>query len=174
MFIARINPGLEKAAAEAIESELPSCEDWTGINFNAVMLRVVAIVSGYIFIGPDLCRREEYLHASIRYTIDAFSGIRQLKTWRKWLRPVVASWIPEIRKIRDHKERAKKFLVPVIQARKKAMLMEGYQAPDDMLQWMINKADKFEEIQTDEDLAVLQLALSMAAIHTTTTTITHL
>ncbi|KAL1838915.1 hypothetical protein VTK73DRAFT_4199 [Phialemonium thermophilum] len=43
-----------------------------------------------------------------------------------------------------------------------------------MLQWMIDKADATKEPASDDELAFVQLQLSMAAIHTTTMTATHI
>lgn len=45
-------------------------------------------------------------------------------------------------------------------------MQSGDKGPDDLLQWMIRKAPAYN--MTDQDLAQMQLTLSMAAIHTTT------
>lgn len=45
-------------------------------------------------------------------------------------------------------------------------MKKGDEGPDDLLQWMIRKAPTYD--MTDQDLAQMQLTLSMAAIHTTT------
>lgn len=129
------------------------------------LLRTVAIVSGHIFLGPELCRREEYLHASINFTIDLFLAVRKLKTWNEWLRPIGQFFTPELQKVSEHRAKARAFLLPIIRERQRAMA-KGEEAPDDMLQWMMQKAWDFK--LNDEDLADIQLQLSMAAIHTTT------
>jgi choline dehydrogenase len=128
-------------------------------------------VSGDIFLGPELCRNEEYMFLSIRYTVDAFAGIYRLKMWRRWLRPIGVYFVPEIKTIEDHRRRVKNFLRPIIRARRDAMSKPGHKAPDDLLQWTLNKAPKFEhEIKSDDDIAMMQLRLSLAAIHTTSNT----
>jgi cytochrome P450 len=129
-------------------------------------LRIVAIVSGHVFLGPDLCRREEYLYASINFTVDVFKAVRQLKAWNRWLRPIVSFFTPELKQIQVHRQKARDFLLPIIRERRAALRAGKTDLPDDMLQWTINKATKFNE--SDEALADLQLTLSMAAIHTTT------
>lgn len=45
-------------------------------------------------------------------------------------------------------------------------MKKGQEGPDDLLQWMIRKAPTYN--MSDQDLAQMQLTLSMAAIHTTT------
>lgn len=130
----------------------------------------MAIVSGEIFLGPELSRNEEYMHLSIRYTVDAFTAIFKVKMWRKWLRPIGVYFIPEIKNIEDHRRRVKVFLGPVIKKRRD-MMARGDELPDDLLQWTLNKTGKFpEEMRTDDDVAMMQLRLSLAAIHTTSTT----
>jgi cytochrome P450 len=129
------------------------------------LLRIVATVSGNIFLGPDLCRREEYLHASINYTVDVFIAIRTLKRWPAWSRFIGQYFTPELKKIPEHRAKAKQFLVPIIHQRKKAMA-NGAEVPDDVLQWMLNKSAKWQI--SDEELAEEQLNMSLAAIHTTT------
>lgn len=157
---------------QSVKTELPPCDDWTPVVINQKILRIVAIVSGHIFLGPDLCRREEYLHASINYSVDLFAAVRALKKWPKIIRPVARYFTPQLNLVQEHEEKARKFLVPIIQQRK-AMMGTGQEMPDDMLQWTLNKSDA-HNMQDDAEIASLQLTLSMAAIHTTSMTTTHL
>jgi ent-kaurene oxidase len=110
------------------------------------------------------------MHLSIGYTVDAFTGIFKLKMWKKWLRPLAVYFVPEMKIIEDHRKRAKKLLGPIIKERREMMEMEG-ELPDDLLQWTLKKTAKFpEEMKSDDDVAMMQLRLSLAAIHTTSTT----
>lgn len=131
------------------------------------------IVSGHIFLSPDLCRREEYLHASIDFTVDVFAAVRALKRWPAFLRPLAARWfIPQLARLQNHREKAAKFLVPVIRERREAMRRAETEMPDDMLQWMLDKADEYG-VGDEKQMSEMQLTLSLAAIHTTSTTATH-
>jgi cytochrome P450 len=147
--------------------ELGPCEDWTPAVVYSKLLRMVAIISGSIFLGPDLCRRDEWVTPAITYTVDTFTAISKLKQWKSWTRPIGQYFIPELKSVREHRRKAKEFLAPVIQERRQ-MMREGKELPDDMLQWMMNKTEDFA--LSDDDLAVIQLNLSLAAIHTTTLT----
>lgn len=148
-----------------MEEVIGSCDDWTPEVLYGQLSKIIATVSGSVFIGSELCRREEYLHASINYTVDAFRAIGKLKKWHKLLRPVGQYFTPELKKIAEHRQAARKFLIPVISQRR-ALMADGGELPDDMLQWMMNKAEKLNI--SDIQLADAQLSLSMAAIHTTT------
>ncbi|KAK8066512.1 cytochrome P450 [Apiospora hydei] len=161
----RINPELAAEVERTVREELGPCDDWTPqMAFNP-LLRVVAIVSGRVFLGPDLCRREEYIYASTMYTVDVFRAVSKVKAWNQFLKPIAQFFIPELKTLSEHRRKARAFLAPVIQERKEAM-RNGSDLPDDMLQWMMNKAESYGV--SDARLAELQLDLSMAAIHTTT------
>ncbi|ETS77988.1 hypothetical protein PFICI_10050 [Pestalotiopsis fici W106-1] len=167
--LSRLNPRLGEEVARTVDEVLGPCEDWTRVTIHQKFLRIVAIVSGQIFLGPELCRKEEYLYASINYTVDVFAAIRKLKAWHHLLRPVAQYFIPEIKTLNEHRIKAREFLLPIIKERK-AAAAAGQELPDDMLQWMINKADEFQF--SDQELADTQLTLSLAAIHTTSATAT--
>lgn len=130
------------------------------------------MASGSIFLGPELCRKEEYLHASINYTVDVFTAVAALKKWPQILRPIGQFFVPELNRIQDHKDRATRFLRPIIRERKRMMDNEE-DLPDDLLQWMLNMAEQ-DGIRDEAYLSFQQLMLSMAAVHTTSTTAIHM
>jgi cytochrome P450 len=168
-LIDRINSRLADETAKTVVEELGPCEDWTpGIVYQK-LLRMVAIISGNVFLGPELCRREEWVVSAITYTVDLFTAIGKLKQWSPWTRPIGQYFIPELKSVREHRRKARAFLAPIIAERRKLM-SEGKELPDDMLQWMMNKTAEFG--LRDDELSLIQLNLSLAAIHTTTVTTT--
>ncbi|KAI0595189.1 ent-kaurene oxidase [Biscogniauxia sp. FL1348] len=167
--IVRINPRLTAETIRTISDEFPLCDNWTPVTLYPTLLRIVATVSGAIFIGPDLCRSEEYLKASMNYTLDFINAVSKLKQWNPWMRWFGRYFTPEVDNLFKERKKAHMFLEPIIKERRAAM-EAGKDLPDDTLQWMINKADEFKI--SDEKLAEIQLNLSMAAIHTTTLTLT--
>lgn len=167
--LVRLNPTLSEEVEEAMRLELPQTNEWTEININSKLLRIVAMASGRIFIGPELCRDEAYLDAAINYTIDVMTAVHLISFTPKWLRPLVARLLPQVKRVHRRVKEADDFLRPVVAARKKAAESMDYQEPDDMLQWIINSQKKFGE-KDDKELAKNQLGVSFAAIHTTTLT----
>ncbi|ORY59096.1 ent-kaurene oxidase [Pseudomassariella vexata] len=167
----RINPQLAAEAAFSVINELPpcDCDDWTPVVIYEKLLRIVAIVSGRIFLGPELCREEAWLHHAIHFTVDVFRAITKLKQWHPLLRPIGQYFIPELRGVAEHRRKAQEFLKPVILQRRE-MMRQGGPLPDDMLQWMLNKAE--ESNVGDNGMSEMLLGLSLAAIHTTTMTTT--
>ncbi|KAI0538638.1 cytochrome P450 [Xylaria digitata] len=164
--LVRLNPTIAQEVRDAMALELPSCVDWTSVNIHSKLLRIVAMVSGRIFIGADLCREEEYLDAAINYTIEVMTAQRAVVQMRPWLRPFFASRLPEIKKLEQRKKKAYEFLRPVIEARQQAAKSSTTDGPDDVLQWLIRNQPKFPDIHS-QNLVAVQLGLSFAAIHTT-------
>lgn len=169
----RLNPTLAEEVDRTLRAEFPSAKDWTEVNVYSKLLRIVAIVSGRIFIGPELCHDEEYIDAAVNYTTDlmkARGAIQYLPPWIRWL---MAPRLPQVKRLAEREEQARAFLQPVVAARRKAEREQpGYQKPDDMLQWFIDSLKKFGN-REDRELAKAQLGLSFAAIHTTTLTTTN-
>ncbi|RYP88811.1 hypothetical protein DL769_000225 [Monosporascus sp. CRB-8-3] len=130
------------------------------------------MVSGLIFLGPDLCRRLEYIRAAVDYTVDITAAVTRLKAWPWWTRPFMSRILPELVRLRDHRKDMKAFLEPVIGERRRLKLA-GDRLPDDALQWIPEKAEA-AGITGITDLANMQLLLTMAAIHTTTLTTTRI
>jgi hypothetical protein len=167
----RLNHFIADEVDRTLRTELPPCKDWTEVNINSKLLRIVAIVSGRVFIGPELCHDEAYINAAVNYTIDVIQALRAVQGLTPWQRFLKGSSLPEVRNLDKHEEQATRFLRPVITARRQAEKDQpGYQKPDDMLQWLMDQSLGERE---DRELAKLQLAVSFAAIHTTTVTATN-
>ncbi|GKT46576.1 cytochrome P450 monooxygenase ATR2 [Colletotrichum spaethianum] len=168
----RLNASISDEVVEAMRLELPQSTDWNEININAKLLRIIAMVSGRVFIGSELCRDERYLDASINYTVDLMTAVHVIAMVPSFLRPIVASWLPTTKKLYERIAAAEAVFRPIVTARKEAAKKGDYQEPDDMLQWILNAQTKFGEL-SDRHLAMAQLGISFAAIHTTTMTTTN-
>ena len=170
--LARLTDRLTEEVERTVGSELPQCDDWTPVNITRPLLNIVAIVSGLIFLGPDLYRQPEYLRSAIDYTIDITAAVGQLKAWPWWMRPVMSRILPDVVRLRTHREDVRRFLTPVIEERRR-LKAAGEQLPDDTLQWLLNRAEDAGIIDL-ADITHMQLLLTMAAIHTTTLTATRM
>lgn len=169
---ARLNATISQEVSEALDLEMPSAKDWTEININRILMRVVAMASGRVFVGPELCRNEKYLTAAIDYSVDVMVAQRAVQEMRPWLRPFLARRLPKVKQVQRRLKEADEILRPVVEQRRRAAQDASYEKPDDMLQWLIDSQDQ-AGVQSSEDLARMQLLLSFAAIHTTTLTATN-
>lgn len=130
------------------------------------------MASGRVFIGPELCRAEEYIDASINYTIDVMNAVRDIGSMN-WFRALRAPYLPSVKRIDEWIAQAMAFLKPVVAARMKAAEDDPkYEKPDDMLQWLLEGSMRDGNADV-EHIAKLQLGVSFAAIHTTTLTTTN-
>ncbi|KAK1461603.1 ent-kaurene oxidase [Colletotrichum melonis] len=105
------------------------------------------------------------------FVVDLFQAVAKIKRWPKFLRFIGKHYVPEIKKLAEHRRRAAQVLIPVIEARKR-LHKEVTEVPGDLLQWFIVKSIKFG-MGKNEQLAETQLSLSIVAIHTTTMAATH-
>lgn len=170
--LVRLNPTICAEVDEALQEELPACEDWTGIHIYMKLVNVVAKVSGRVFVGPELCHNQDYLDAGINYTMELMNAHRAIKNMRPWLRPLLAPRLREVQLLRKREKQAAEFFRPVVQARLEAQKNPDYQRPDDMLQWLLNRSEDYN-ITSTAHLAKLQLGITFAAIHTTSLTVTN-
>lgn len=166
-------PELSRVARDAVLSEIPQSPGWTEVDVHHQLVRIVTIVSGWMFVGPDFCRTDEYMDLAAHYAADAFGGPLVLQMFPKALRSIVAPLVPPVRRVWKAHRRIAALLGPAIAQRQRNTGPSSQPAPDDMLQWLIDNRHQFpDEIKDDGDIARLQLALSAVAIHTTALTAT--
>ncbi|KAF2873043.1 cytochrome P450 monooxygenase-like protein [Massariosphaeria phaeospora] len=171
--LARLNLVISEEVDAAIKDELPPCDDWTAVPIYMSLAKMVAKISGRVFVGPELCRNAEYLDGAVNFTMDLMSAQRAVKRMRPWLRPILAPRLPEVRRLRVREANATAFIRPIVQARRDAEKNDPeWQKPDDMLQWLFDLGPQYA-LDTPK-MAKLQLGLSFAAIHTTTVTTTNI
>jgi cytochrome P450 len=121
-----------------------------------------------MFGGTDLAHNLDWVQSTIDFAVDGFAGAQAIKKYPHAIRPIVAKFIPAIVNIKRHLETADRVIVPVLKARQQAEAAgwpeTGGKAPSDFLQWMLGAATGKE--QDNSYIALIQLKLSFAAIHT--------
>ncbi|KAL8415031.1 hypothetical protein RB594_006021 [Gaeumannomyces avenae] len=156
----------------SVNKELGTKSDWTEVPIYLSTLDMVARLSSRIFLGQELCRNEAWLEVTKSYTSMAASIARVLRTWPRFLWPVVCHFYAEYRRIRDVSSRSQKLIKGVVEARRRERAecqANGVEAPEynDVLTWTEGEAGG-----NPYDPAVVQLTLSFAATHTTTDLLT--
>lgn len=146
--------------------------DWTPVGLNDTVLRLVARISGRVFVGIPFCRNEEWLNTSVQFTEDLFTNAIVSTLVPKFMRSFLATFIlPYNRRVTHHRKIARKYIAPVY-AERMAQEASGSEKPkEDLYTWMLGHAASRPHLKTPESLADFQLLLSMAAIHTTTTSV---
>lgn len=147
--------------------------EWTNLLIDQSIGRMIAIISGTVFMGSELARRDEWLDAAANYTGTGFYALFLIKMWPKPLRNIASLFNLKLRSLRKQRRQALDFLVPIIQQRRKLM-SSGEKVPDDMLRWMLAKGEEIPDSLDDEKVAGQLLQLTLVAIHTTSLTTTFL
>ncbi|EUC27053.1 hypothetical protein COCCADRAFT_10237 [Bipolaris zeicola 26-R-13] len=166
----RLNAAILQDVNDAIETYLPPCNDWTEVNVNEKLIRIISKVSGGVFVGRELARDLEYLDLSCFYAVELTNAVASLKKLPPWLKPFLASRTPEIIALRAREKQTIRVLRPIVKGRMVAKANDpNWQEPDDVLQWLINESNGTDSVET---LATVLLALIFGATHTTTITLT--
>lgn len=133
------------------------------------LLRIVAKVSGSVFVGSSVCRDEEYIDATINYTVEVAQGARQVKDMSPWKRPFFAHSLPGIKELKRRKAQFSKLLRPIIAKRLEAAKSPTYETPDDLLQWLMNNFEDSNNLDA-KLMAEFLCSVNFAGIHSTSTT----
>ncbi len=105
---------LQDEVRYGFDKELGSCEDWTPIPVYAKMARIVALLSGRVFVGRPLSREEEWIQASITFTLSCTQARLAITAYHEWTRGIVAYFLPEIKKVKKFKKRGAQLLQPIV------------------------------------------------------------
>jgi cytochrome P450 len=137
-------------------------EEWHDVDLDADVLHLVAVLSTRVFMGKELAHNEEWLHIAINFTVQMFEAARDLRTWPAPLRPLANLFIRSNRTVRATTQRAFEIVQPIVDARRTARSKPGYKPQIDSLEWFDETAKG-----APYDPTKMQLALTLAAIHTT-------
>ena len=107
---------LQDEVRYAFNKELGPGEDWTPVYMYSTMARIVALLSGRVFVGLSLSRNEDWLDASIKYTMDVIGARNALVKWPVYVRDIVAPFLPQVKGLKQYKARGGKLLEPVLKA----------------------------------------------------------
>ncbi|KAK8001920.1 hypothetical protein PG991_014142 [Apiospora marii] len=166
----RLRP--ETESIFALHEILTKPIDWTPMKLQPFMLRVIARLSGSIFVGSELSRTEEWMETSVTYAIHVFIAVVKLQFFPKWLRPVAKYLVSELGQSSRDLARGEAMLKPIIEERlQNEELDPGCSQPDDFTQWLIDSLPENQKRDYAAQVKV-QLALSAASIHTTSNAVT--
>lgn len=158
----------------AMSCEVPPCDDekWISVDIYEMLLNIIARISARVFVGESLARNEQWLQASIKYAEQATVTTMLLRAIPARIVPFVVWFIPSFWRTKYWVKRGQELLVPMIHARRKAEKEDSlYRKPSDFLQWMMDGADENDAMP--EKLALRELIMGLASVHTTTMAAAH-
>ena len=132
------------------------------------ILDLVTTSTAHMFVGPELCRDQKWLSTATNYTIDVGAVAKDLQKHYQFLHPIVAPFLKSYQLLQLHFDDARRILLPIFAQRRNT----EKKANSDMIQWLVDGA-KGRDMEGDR-LIKRMLFLNMAAIHTTTHTVTNI
>ncbi|KAH9025148.1 cytochrome P450 [Lactarius hengduanensis] len=145
-------------------------DDWVKVPVVETMQRVVCATSNRVFIGPSLCRNQDYLTLNLNFAVNVTKFATIIGMFPKPLKPIVARVISNLpSQIRQEME----FIRPMVEERFARMEEFGEDwddKPNDLLMWLMNEAKGAE--RSLAGLARRMLVVNFAAIHTTSIALT--
>lgn len=138
--------------------------------------RLIALATCRVIVGDVLRENEEWLDATSNYAHDLGVTLLLLRPVPKYLRPLVAPFLPPVWRMNKTLRMAKRLFVPIVNERQQAQQANdpAYIKPDDFLQWMMDLARKEDEYLSPDQIAHHMLILmSLAVTHTSTMALCH-
>ena len=129
--------------------------------------QIISRASNRMLGGKPLSRNAEWTATSINFTTDTWLASQSLKKIHPALRPFAQFFLPEMAKVRAHGAVSRRVINPMIEQR----LRTG-ERPLDLLQMLWDGAEGPDK--TPDFMAYTALAISFAAIRTSSSVPTHL
>lgn len=164
----------QSSQCETLAHQISSmlAEEWGDggrVEWSKNVARYVGRMSSTVFVGPELASEPEWQKLILTYTVNLFGGVRALRTWPSFTRPLVHWFLPQCRKCREQVNLARTLLRPTLEKRemaKREAEAKGVSPPkyEDTIFWMQELANRRKE---SNDPAATQLAFAISSMHTT-------
>ncbi|KAK7443296.1 hypothetical protein CaCOL14_012230 [Colletotrichum acutatum] len=138
----------------------------------SALLDLVARISSRVFLGDVGCRNPAWLNITKEFTVNSFMACVELRKYPPGIRHIVHWFLPECKTVRVQGQMARNIINDILEARQledKQRLAMGLKAEsrNDAIEWFDQMAKGHSY-----DVGRAQIALAMAAVHTTTDLLT--
>ncbi|KAI0327080.1 cytochrome P450 [Cubamyces sp. BRFM 1775] len=166
--LAGVLPDLVDELSMAVPEYIPDKDDeWVSVNMVACAREIVARISNRVFVGVPACRNRRYLDLAIGFTMDVHKDKTIINMFPASAKPIIGRFVSYARTNVQH---VLPLLKPIIEERRLLIEQGSDDQPDDMLQWITEKAVTREH--SDQSIVERILFLNFAAIHTSSNSIT--
>ncbi|CAH0014500.1 unnamed protein product [Clonostachys rhizophaga] len=171
-YLNKVTEPLSEETNFATELHFGKSPEWKAVTIYPEIVDIVARISSRVFLGPVICRNQDWLDITKSYTLEAFSTATSLREYPNWLRNLVHWFHPGCKALRAKGAKARDIITPVIKERRKARAESAARGEpptfyNDAIEWL-----EEESKGVSYDAAVSQLSLAMAAIETTSDLLT--
>ncbi|KAK5110944.1 hypothetical protein LTR62_005482 [Meristemomyces frigidus] len=164
--VANIVPAMQEEISGLLDGHIGQPEGWKEVPIHNVTIDIIAKIGNLALAGPDVAHNQAYIDAAIQYTLDLMISAEFLRPLPVWAKEFAAYLTPAYRS----KKKCEGMIGGYITKRLRET-DAGAAKAQDMLQWLIDTAPPEE--RTMPQLNERLLALNVAAIHTTTMTLTN-
>ncbi|SMY20802.1 unnamed protein product [Zymoseptoria tritici ST99CH_1A5] len=155
----------------AMDQCIGQCDDvWTGIRIRAAMARIASLLSGRVFVGLPLSRDPEWVEATTQYTQNVTTAWMILRLIPRFIRPLVATFLPQVRTLKRFRRATVEKLSPILAAKRQGIHSKTTSDPagGSMLEWL---TAHYKVQPTAEQLARDELLVTFASIYNLTNAI---
>ncbi|KAK6066365.1 cytochrome p450 monooxygenase [Seiridium cupressi] len=111
--ISDILPLLQYETEYCLEHAIGEASTWRSVPAYATMVRMIAILSGRVFVGLPLSREEKWIQKTMNYTSDIGNLLRAAHKWNHVVRPFILPFLPETRRVVGTLREARELIQPV-------------------------------------------------------------
>ncbi|TDZ28394.1 Cytochrome P450 monooxygenase TRI1 [Colletotrichum spinosum] len=174
-FLAKLTAPISDETTKSLNEAFGDADEWKTVVLKDSMTRVIARVSTRIFGGEELANNEKWLKITSEYARTSFFASEVLRFVPKPLRWIAHQLIPFNRKVQSQMRDARRIVNPIVEKRrqeKKAAADRDEDEPEymDCLDWCEEAGDD----ANPADPATMQLALSFAGVHTSSSLLTQI
>ncbi|KAM0811992.1 putative Cytochrome P450 [Seiridium cardinale] len=168
--ISDILPLLQNETEYCLEHAIGEATTWTSVPAYVTMVRMIAILSGRVFVGLPLSREEKWIQKTMNYTSDIGNLLRAAHNWNHVIRPFILPFLPETRRVVGTLHEARALIQPVADEALRHHDEQG-DVPvkaglrGSFISWMMRYQSA--EQRTAERTGINQMILSFVALHTT-------
>ncbi|KAF2768435.1 cytochrome P450 [Teratosphaeria nubilosa] len=164
--IANVVPEAQREVERCLDAADLEGEEWKEVKIHGLVVGIVARAANLAFGGVELAHNEAFTKISIDFTIALMISAEILKLLPTWAKDWAQYFTPAYKL----KKKAERCIGAYVAERLKATGSPGEVPRKDMLQFLIDDAPAVE--RTAPQLVERLLALDVAAIHTTTMSVT--
>ncbi|KAK0277736.1 hypothetical protein LTR35_009572 [Friedmanniomyces endolithicus] len=164
--VGKFLPDMQVEVDRLLREKIGEPQGWEEVDIHEAMINMIATTVNMALGGTRLAHDQAYIKEAIQYTFDMMFSAELVRSLPAWAKELAMPFTPVYR----NKKRCEKMIGEYIEERLRAT-ESGKVDTEDILQWLIDAAPAEERtmVQLNERL----LSFQVAAIHTTTVTLTN-
>lgn len=140
-----------------------------------MFVHLIVRATSRVVAGEALRRNEQWLNTASSYSVNVGLTVLLLRPFPKFIRPLIAPFLPPVRQMKKQLRFVKGLFIPMINERRAAQALNDphYVKPDDFLQWMMDMAEDERDFDPEMLAHHMLLLMSLAVVHTSSMAMCH-